>query len=160
MCPRIFLRGYPRKSILACPHVSANFFARVPAQIYFGLSTCQSMSLVCVRRKITTHAAQCSIEHNTKNIISIYFSCSRKIHHGKIPSHDFAGTRGGPWTNGYPWPLPTLLSHNTLQISSNQSGWIFMLRTDGDTDIFAEQSPSWHKITPLRSARFSTLREW
>ena len=41
---------------------------------------------------------------------------------------------------------------------SNQQGGIFRV-TDGDTHIFAEQPPPWHKITPLRSARFSTLRE-
>ena len=36
-------------------------------------------------------------------------------------------------------------------------------RTDGDTDIFAEQHPPWHKLTPFHSARFArvfTLREW
>ena len=33
----------------------------------------------------------------------------RKIHQVEIPSHNFARSRRGPWTNGYPCPLPTVV---------------------------------------------------
>ena len=42
-------------------------------------------------------------------------------------------------------------------ITYNQLGRFFS--RDGRTDIFTEQTHPWHKITPLRSARFTTLRE-
>ena len=76
--------------------------------------TWQLDDVASVRQAKSNHSrSTVFIEHNTKNIISIYFSCSRKVHHGKIPSHDFAGTRGGPWTNGYP----------RVPVTTSNSGW-------------------------------------